>query len=118
MKNPLVNYLRAHRRRAGLSQREVAWLLGYSSQDAVSKHKLFESIPSLIMAFRYQAIFRVPVSELFAGLCGAIDGSIEKELLEFENKLLHQIGQKAGRPAPALLRKLEWLKERSDVARK
>jgi len=111
MRTPLVNYLRAQRKRAGLSQKEVAFLLGYSQQDAISKHEAFESVPPLIMALGYQAIFRVPLSELFAGLREAVELSIEKQLEEYERGLLTK-AQKSrhGGPSQALLHKLEWVK--------
>jgi len=112
MRNPLVNYLRPQRKRAGLSQKEIAFLLGYTSPDAVSKHELFESVPPLIMAFGYQAIFRVPLSELFAGLREAVEASIERQFADFERQLFEQARKSPkAKPSAALLHKLEWVKE-------
>ena len=112
MTNPLVNYLRAQRKRVGLSQRELAFLLGYASEDAISKHELFQSVPPLIMAFGYQAIFRVPISDLFAGLREAVESAIENQIAEFENKLSDQVGKTKTKPSTADLQKLKWLKAR------
>ncbi|PWU05334.1 MAG: hypothetical protein C5B51_14715 [Terriglobia bacterium] len=64
---PLPNYLRTYRRRAGFSQDEVALLLGATSGTKVSRYENFSRIPSVRAVFGYQAIFRVPSSELFAG---------------------------------------------------
>lgn len=64
----LNNYLRAHRKSTGLSQREVAYLLGMKSGSQVSRHELFIRSPELETALAYQALYESPVSELFAGL--------------------------------------------------
>jgi len=111
MRDPLVNYLRAQRKRTGLSQEELASLLGYASKDAISQHELFKSVPPLIMAFGYEVIFQAPMSELFAGLRDAVELSVQKELLEFERKLLKEVQKsRSRRPSAVLLHKLEWLK--------
>jgi len=64
----LHNYLRTYRKRAGLSQREMALLLGCRSTDKVSKYECFRRLPALQTAFAYEATFHVPVRELFAGV--------------------------------------------------
>src|ERR1039458_8748831 len=61
----LATYLRSHRKHSGLSQRELAYLLGYPDEGQVSRHERAYSIPSFLIALSYQAIFRVPVSDLF-----------------------------------------------------
>jgi len=89
----------------------LAFLLGLTGEDAISKHELFESVPPLITAFGYQTIFQVPVSELFAGLREAVELSIQKQFTEFERKLLEEARKsRNGRPSTALLHKLEWVK--------
>jgi len=64
----LQNYLRISRKRAGLSQREVAILVGCSDGSEVSRHERFTRRPTLATAFLYEKLFDVPVSELFAGI--------------------------------------------------
>lgn len=63
----LPNYLRTYRMHSGLSQEEVAFLLGAASGAEVSRHESCERIPLLRTALAYEAIFGVPVAELFAG---------------------------------------------------
>jgi transcriptional regulator with XRE-family HTH domain len=63
----LPNYLRTHRKRAGLSQDDVAVLLGGHSGAAVSRLERFRRQPSLKTALVLEAIYRVPVREFFAG---------------------------------------------------
>lgn len=67
MKKFLANYLKTHRKRSGLSQVEVAALLGLQSGTSVVHHERANRRPSLIALLSYEAIFRVPVRDLFAG---------------------------------------------------
>ncbi len=68
MASPLQNYIRTHRKRAGLTQGEVAFLLGARTGSRVSRHERYERRPALETALAYEAIFETPVAELFAGL--------------------------------------------------
>ena len=61
------NYLRTFRRKYGLSQAEIARLLGLSSASKVSRHEGFVQRPSVKAMFAYEVIFGAHVSELFAG---------------------------------------------------
>jgi transcriptional regulator with XRE-family HTH domain len=64
---PLQNYLRTHRRRAGLFQKEVAALLGAASGSKVSQYENFTRRPGITSVFAYEIIFNRPARELFAG---------------------------------------------------
>jgi len=64
----LQNYLRTHRKRVGLSQREVAFLLGCKSGTKVSRYECFARQPALQTIFAYELIFGRSARELFAGL--------------------------------------------------
>lgn len=68
----LPNYLRFNRRRASLTQEEVAFLLGVKGlMDRgikVSRDESSARTPSLEAALAYEAIYGIPVRELFAGL--------------------------------------------------
>jgi transcriptional regulator with XRE-family HTH domain len=64
----LSNYLKAERKRTGLSQKEVAFLLGCTSGAKVSRYERFHREPTLRTALAYEALFHVPVAELFAGI--------------------------------------------------
>jgi len=67
MSHKLENYLRTHRRRAGLTQDEVAFLLGCKSGTKVSRYERFRRRPPLETVFAYEVIFRAPARELLAG---------------------------------------------------
>jgi transcriptional regulator with XRE-family HTH domain len=64
----LPNYLRAHRKRLGLSQEEVSYLLGAKNAAKVCRYERFVRGSSLEAALACEAVFLRPASELFAGL--------------------------------------------------
>lgn len=64
----LPNYLRTYRKRAGLTQDEVAYLLGNESGTQVSRYEHFLRQPSLRTVVAYEAIFGASAQELFAGV--------------------------------------------------
>ena len=64
----LPNYLRRYRKREGLTQEEIAFLLGSKSSTKVSRYERFVRTPNLETALAYEVIFGVPVRELFAGI--------------------------------------------------
>jgi transcriptional regulator with XRE-family HTH domain len=68
MSRKLQNYLRTYRKRFGLSQKELAFLLGFKSGAQVSRSERFQQVPNLQTALAFQAVFGVPVAELFAGI--------------------------------------------------
>jgi DNA-binding XRE family transcriptional regulator len=107
---PLANYLRAHRRKTGITQHELAQFLGYGTHGAVSRHERLEAVPSLLVALSYQVLYRIPVSEIFVGLTETVEFQIEEQLAEFENHLGEQSAR--GNRAALIARKLEWLNER------
>jgi len=63
----LANYLRAYRKRSGLSQSEVAYLLGCKNAAQVSRYERRRHMPPLRTALAFQAALRTPLSELYAG---------------------------------------------------
>src|SRR5438309_2880 len=65
--NKLPNYLRQHRKRLGLSQHEVAFLLGWDDGSQPSRYEHFYRIPALRTAFALAVILGVSVHELFLG---------------------------------------------------
>src|SRR5262245_41893469 len=63
----LPNYLRTFRKRSGLSQDEVAFLLGSPNGGIVSRYEQFNRSPNLETSFALVAVFGVRGRELFAG---------------------------------------------------
>ena len=90
-----------------MSQLEIAQLLGYPDAGQVSRHERSYCVPSLLIALSYQAVFRVPVSDLFPGAYEMTKQTIEGRLAKMENDL-QQCSAK-GRNAAMIARKLEWM---------
>ncbi len=107
MEQHLPNYLRTHRKTAGLTQRELGLILGYEDAGPVSRHERFQSIPPLIVAIGYEIVFGVPLSKIFAGLQETVEQVVEDRIAELEGSL----GQRSARGPQAAVtaRKLEWL---------
>ncbi len=72
----LPNYLRANRKRLGLSQDDVAFLLGTQSGAKVCRYERLVREPSLQTAFAFEAIFQKPARELFGGLYQRIEQEV------------------------------------------
>jgi transcriptional regulator with XRE-family HTH domain len=109
----LASYLRSHRRKSGLSQKELGVLLGYPDKGQVSRHERLTTMPSLLTALTYQAIFCVPISELFPGVYEAVKQSVEERLENLKEKW--HGSEATGPNAELVARKLEWSWERNNL---
>lgn len=72
----LQNYLCANRNRLGMSQDDVAFLLGVQSRAKVSRNERFVHVPNLETAFAYEIILQRPARELFHGLYEQLEHDI------------------------------------------
>jgi DNA-binding XRE family transcriptional regulator len=109
----LPNYIRIHRRRTGLSQRDISHILGYSDEDSIRRHERLRVTPPLRVAIKYELLFRIPISELFAGLRDEVAVELERKVMELEELLGQQ--STTDRNALATARKLMWLSERRNT---
>ena len=115
MKNHVLgNYLRTHRRRAGLSQRDLGLLLGYKDSGLISRHERSKTTPPLIAALAYEVVFRVSVSALFPGIHAEVTRMIAGNLAAFEEQLQQRSGK--GRGANETAQKIIWLTQRREVS--
>jgi transcriptional regulator with XRE-family HTH domain len=87
MGHRLPNYLRAQRKRAGLSQKEVAFLLGCRCGAKVSRYERFKREPTLRAAIACAVVFHVPVRELFAGIYDDVARVTERRSRELARRL-------------------------------
>ena len=102
----LQNYLRTHRRRHGLSQTEVAILLGAATDTKVSRYENFTRMPVALTVFALEIVFNQPASELFAGRYRAVRLAVQERAERLAERL-------SARPAPhdkKTLRKLALLR--------
>jgi transcriptional regulator with XRE-family HTH domain len=61
-------HLRSRRRRASLTQADIAALLGVRKTSTVSRYERRGRLPDLETALAYEAIFGMPVAQLFPTL--------------------------------------------------
>ena len=102
-----ANYLRVSRRRSGLTQQELAEILGLISEWQISEHERSVGVPLFLTAVSYEIVFNVPISELFPGIYETVQTNIDSRLAELEARL-HESSAK-GRAAALVARKIEWL---------
>jgi transcriptional regulator with XRE-family HTH domain len=105
--------LRTLRLRSGLSQREVAELVGFRSDAAAYRHECSKSIPDLRTAMAYEIIFGVPISSMFSGLYRSIEPIIEEQISQLRKQLEDQPGTGPNAERDAL--KLVFLCERENL---
>jgi transcriptional regulator with XRE-family HTH domain len=83
----LTNYLRTYRKRLGFSQDEIAFLLECKSGAKVSRYEHFGREPGLRTALACEAIFQVPVRELFAGIYQKVEKKTLAKIRSLSEKL-------------------------------
>jgi len=106
----LENYLRSYRKESGLSQQEVAFLLGCENGGQVSRYEKRHRLPPLETALACEEIFGAPVAELFAGMRQSVRKDITKRRLELQSRL--QAKTLTGSAAQVAAHKLRWLANR------
>jgi DNA-binding XRE family transcriptional regulator len=107
------NHIRRHRKKSGLSQQELGLILGYAHEGAVSRHEQSVTIPPLLTAIAYEAVFHVPIAKLFPGLQMAVDQAVDRRLGELEAELQNKL--KKSRRTRLVAQKLAWLDERRSL---
>ena len=104
----LANYLRAYRKRSGLSQSEVAYLLGCKNAAQVSRYERRRHMPPLRTALAFQAALDTPLSELYAGTYE----SVAKQVTARAQTLTVELRTKTPKRGTNLIQyKLQWLAE-------
>lgn len=106
----LQSYLRTHRKKSGLTQRELASILGCIGEGQVSRHERGTNTPPLLVAIGYEILFGAPVVSIFPGIRATVARTIETRLRDMEHKL--QAKSAKGPDASAIAQKLEWLSQR------
>jgi DNA-binding XRE family transcriptional regulator len=106
----IITHLRIHRKNSGLTQLELARLVGHKNGGRVSRHELGISLPSLVVALSYEAIFGIPISELFPAVHETLAKQTTSRLAELESIL----GRKSAkdRDANATACKLQFILQR------
>jgi len=111
----LTNYLRSYRRRSGLTQSEVAFLLGSHDSAQVSRYERGHHLPPLRTVLAYTTIFGVSLGDLFSGIQLGVHKEIMPRIKQLRAKLEKR--REEHRETASDSRKLRWLDERWPGAR-
>lgn len=87
MKKKLDCYLRVYRRRWGLSQDELATLLGYKTGAVISRLERDGRQPSLEVAYALEIIFGTAPIELFPGLHAKVKKAVIARMRDLYDEL-------------------------------
>jgi transcriptional regulator with XRE-family HTH domain len=83
----LPNYLRTYRKRACLSQDEVAYVLGCKSGAKISRYENNSRLPTPETIFAYEILFAAVARTLFAGRYAATEQKTLRRVSRLEHKL-------------------------------
>lgn len=83
----LPNYLRVYRKRLGLSQHEVGFLLGWCDASQPSRYEHFSRTPTLRTALALAVILQVPVYELFLGEYQNVENAVCRQAQRLDARL-------------------------------
>lgn len=89
MKQRMVCYLRTHRRLWGLTQKELASLLGLTSGSQVSRLEKCKRAPTLKAAIACQVIFGIPPAALFPRLYAEVEEQVMTRIYRFYQGIEH-----------------------------
>src|SRR5437016_1624620 len=82
-----VNYLRSYRLRWGLSQGELANLLGWRGAEVVSRIEQKQRPPTLKLVIACFILFGAPAAELFPDISASIDMDVMARVWEMYEKI-------------------------------
>ena len=82
-----VNYLRSYRLRWGLSQGELAHLLGWKRAEVVSRIEKKQRPPTLKLVIACFILFGAPAAELFPDISASIEIDVMARVWEMYEKI-------------------------------
>ena len=83
----LPNHLRMYRKRLGLSQHEVAFLLGWRGGSQASRYEHFYRVPVLRTAFALAVMLRASVCDLFSGEYQQAENAVVRQAQRLKTRL-------------------------------
>jgi DNA-binding XRE family transcriptional regulator len=104
-----VNYLRSYRLRWGLSQGELALLLGWSRPDVISRIEKKQRQPTLRLVIACFILFGSSASELFPDISARIESDVMRRIWDFYERI-------QGNPSRKTTTQIELLESAIDRA--
>ena len=99
-----VNYLRSYRLRWGLSQKELAYLLGWDRPDVISRIEKKQRPPTLALAMACFILFDTQAAELFPDISAGIEHLVMARVQEMYETI-------QGDPSRRTKKKLDLLED-------
>lgn len=87
MKRNQYAYVRTHRRRWGLTQKELGWLLGIANRTAVSRIEMSKRKPAAECLVACAIIFDLPLEAIFPGFLEEIERGVSRRVITLRGKL-------------------------------
>jgi transcriptional regulator with XRE-family HTH domain len=111
----IMSYLRTHRKRGGLTQDEMAFLLGCQSGTKISRFERLARRPNLRTALACQVIFGIPAHELFPGMFAEVEKTVSDRARLLSDRLRAERGHHSGiRQKLTILKAIAAAAERKD----
>jgi transcriptional regulator with XRE-family HTH domain len=88
-----MSYLRTYRKRGGLTQDEMAFLIGYQSGTKVSRFERLARQPNLETALACQVVFGIPAHKLFPGMFAEVEKTVTERARMLASRLKANPGE-------------------------
>lgn len=85
--NSVLCYLRMHRRNWGLTQKELAGLVGTVSSVQISRYENSKRAPKIEVALACQSIFGVPPSIMFPDAYALVEEEVMRNMYQMDQAL-------------------------------
>jgi len=102
--------LRTFRRKAGLTQRDLAFLIGARNESQISRYERGSRSANLHDALAYHVILGPPVEELFAAILISVRLASKDRLRQLQAAIA--LKKEKGRKLQITARKLTWISRR------
>lgn len=103
---PLKSYLKMYRRRTGLSQTDVSYLIGLNDGSNISRHERGRRVPALENLLAYEIIYGTAAGGLYEGLMHSIKEVLLLRAIGLSGRLRRTPRSKARDAKLAFLTKL------------
>ena len=108
-----VSYLRSYRLRWGLSQGELAHLLGWSRPDVISRIEKKQRPPTLKLVIGCFILFGTPAAELFPDVSARVETEVMSRVWELYEKIQGNPSRKTKTQIELLEDAIERAKQRN-----
>jgi len=113
MSSTIPSYLRTHRKRSGLTQDELADLLGLKSGQTVSRYECLKRSPSLETAFACQILFGAKAHEIYPGLYAKVEKITLRRIRTLRKRLRSDADNAMSvRKREILAQAMKWIRSR------